>query len=100
MEDRKTTPWERTASTVIIEAAKLEHSREDSIKLYVSGVTFITKKATILKYPNTKLGRLVEMKHTQTEFYFDTDERAFREVLHFYRTGKLHIPGDMCAETF
>ena len=99
MEDRKTTPWERTASTAIIEAAKLEHSREDIIKLYVSGVTFITKKATILKYPNTKLGRLVEMKHTQTEFYFDTDERAFREVLHFYRTGKLHIPGDMCAET-
>ena len=89
MEDRKTTPWERTASTAIIEAAKLEHSREDIIKLYVSGVTFITKKATILKYPNTKLGRLVEMKHTQTEFYFDTDERAFCEVLHFYRTGKL-----------
>ena len=64
MEDRKTTPWERTASTVIIEAAKLEHSGEDIIKLYVSGVTFITKKATILKYPNNKLGRLVEMKHT------------------------------------
>lgn len=34
------------------------------------------------------------------EFYFDRQPRSFSSVIDFYRTGKLHLPDDLCVMSF
>lgn len=97
MEDEKKTTWVQNLTTI---TANTDNSQKDTVKLYISGVNFVTKRATILRYPNTKLGRLIEKKPKQKQFFFDTDERGFREILNYYRTSRLHIPPGVCSDEF
>lgn len=73
-------------------------SEEDNekITLNVSGHVVVTTKQTLLKYPQTKLGRLATNHHPQAVHYFDADVAVFREVMEYYRTGELHTPPNVC----
>ena len=74
------------------------------IIINVSGTRFVTTIATLQKFPNTQLGRLLEDEwqsiNSGEEIFFDADDDIFREVLRYHRTGELHTPSNMCAETF
>ena len=59
----------------------------DKIKLVVGGMTFVTCRSTLNKYPNTKLGRL-----TDDQYFFDRSWIMFDSILNYYRTGLLEKP--------
>ncbi|KAF6035846.1 hypothetical protein EB796_005844 [Bugula neritina] len=69
------------------------------IVINVSGRRFITTRETLSKYPHTTLGKLLS-DNEGTEYFFDADEEVFREVLRYHRTGELHVPQNMCYQTF
>ena len=70
------------------------------IVINVSGHLFVTTNDTLLKFPETKLGRLASESEDVQEHFFDADEDVFKEVLRYHRTGELHAPRNMCFETF
>lgn len=72
------------------------------IIINVSGSRFITTIATLQRFPNTRLGELLEdgSIHSGEEIFFDADDDIFREVLRYHRTGELHTPSNMCQQTF
>ncbi|XP_076452717.1 potassium voltage-gated channel protein Shaw-like [Babylonia areolata] len=73
-----------------------------SIILDVGGKKFRTTRATLMKLPNTRLGRLVQEKGQlrknsgMVEFFFDRNPKMMNSVLDLYRKGELHLPSSMC----
>jgi len=78
------------------------HEEEDEeylserVVLNVGGSKFEVTRKTLVKYPNTKLGKLFSKEniHLQKtdkngEFFFDRNPRIFEVILDFYRTGDL-----------
>uniref|UniRef100_UPI00398F117C delayed-rectifier potassium channel regulatory subunit KCNS2-like n=1 Tax=Pristiophorus japonicus TaxID=55135 RepID=UPI00398F117C len=77
---------------------------EDSeISVNVGGLKRRLRCRTLLRFPDTRLGRLLRCRSPESilqlcddyddgeqEFYFDRNPALFPHVLHFYRTGKLH----------
>lgn len=70
------------------------------IAFNVSGQHFTTTTETLSRFPETKLGLLVDQKENDEELFFDANEHVFKEVLRYYRTGELHAPPSMCAASF
>jgi len=66
------------------------------IKFNVGGKRFETWVSTLMKYPNTMLGAMVQPMNNplfpKEEIFFDRDPRAFEVILNFYRNGKLIVP--------
>ena len=80
------------------------------IKAYViidvGGERFQANRDSFLKYPNTRLGRLMKSSSIQEilslceeyipgnppEYFFDKNPENFPSVLQMYRTGDFHIP--------
>ena len=87
-----------------------EESAESNFKQYViidvGGERYQAGKDLFTRYPNTRLGKLVnssdvteiltlceEFVPGQTpEFFFDRNPECFGAVLEMYRSGKFHIP--------
>ncbi|CAG8659277.1 15025_t:CDS:2, partial [Funneliformis caledonium] len=78
----------------------------DRIILNVGGIKYETKKSTIAKYPNTRLGEIFNGNHkscltNKNEYFIDRNGYAFRYVLEYYRTGQIlwttsNEPGGCC----
>ena len=74
--------------------------------LDVGGERFKCYRKNILKYPNTRLGKLVSLENIEEilqlcdefipgnlpEYFFDRNPENFPSVLEMYRSGKFHIP--------
>ncbi|XP_028920020.1 potassium voltage-gated channel subfamily S member 2 [Ornithorhynchus anatinus] len=86
---------------------------EGEICINVGGLKQKLLPRTVLRFPETRLGRLLrcgsraailelcdDYDDSQGEYYFDRDPRLFPYVLHFYRTGKLHVTGQLCVFSF
>ena len=72
----------------------------------VGGERFQCSRKNILKYPNTRLGKLVSSDNIEEilqlcdeynpghppEYFFDRNPENFPSVLEMYRSGKFHIP--------
>lgn len=68
--------------------------------LTISGQQFVTTFSTLLKYPETKLGKLASLQPTVIKHYFEADIDIFKEIIKFYRTDKLHCPKNVCFSDF
>uniref|UniRef100_A0A3Q3GDU0 BTB domain-containing protein n=1 Tax=Labrus bergylta TaxID=56723 RepID=A0A3Q3GDU0_9LABR len=69
--------------------------QDELIILNVSGCRFQTWRTTLDRYPDTLLGSTEKdffYNEESKEYFFDRDPDAFRSILNFYRTGKLHYP--------
>ena len=79
-----------------------EHNHH--ITINVSGVKFVTTHKTLLKFPNTRLGKLATVSREnlmpRKDFFFDADDVVFREVLRYHRTGQMHMPPNICSKLF
>ncbi|XP_060766837.1 potassium voltage-gated channel subfamily D member 3-like [Neoarius graeffei] len=86
-------------------AAPRDHTKkqDELIILNVSGRRFQTWRTTLDRYPDTLLGSTEKeffYNEETKEYFFDRDPDAFRSVLNFYRTGKLHYPRHECISAY
>ncbi|CAG2194682.1 KCNC1 [Mytilus edulis] len=74
----------------------------EKVIINVGGQTFVTKRSTLQRYPDTKLANISETcEHfdiTTEVYYFDRNPLIFQSVLDYYRTGKLHFLSNICVE--
>ncbi|XP_073508174.1 A-type voltage-gated potassium channel KCND2 isoform X2 [Phyllobates terribilis] len=78
-------------------------SQDSLIVLNVSGTRFQTWRNTLERYPDTLLGsteRDFFFNQDTGEYFFDRDPDIFRNILNFYRTGKLHYPRHECIAAY
>ena len=77
--------------------------QDEMIVLNVSGRHFQTWRSTLDRFPDTLLGSSEKdffYDEHANEYFFDRDPDAFRSVLNFYRTGKLHYPRCECIQAY
>ncbi|GCB73488.1 hypothetical protein scyTo_0002571 [Scyliorhinus torazame] len=77
--------------------------QDELIILNVSGRRFQTWKNTLERFPDTLLGSTEKeffFHEESKEYFFDRDPDIFRNVLNFYRTGKLHYPRHECISAY
>lgn len=88
-------------------------SEEDQIHLNVGGVRHEVHPDTLLRFPHTRLARLLRCQSeasilelcddyspTEKEYYFDRNPRVFLCVLNFYNTGQIHMMEELCVFSF
>ncbi|KAM9799996.1 potassium voltage-gated channel subfamily D member 3-like isoform X2 [Syngnathus typhle] len=96
--------WMPIASCPMPVAPRDHRRRQDElIVLNVSGRRFQTWRTTLDRYPDTLLGSSEKdffYNEETKEYFFDRDPDAFRSILNFYRTGKLHYPRHECISAY
>ncbi|KAJ8258386.1 hypothetical protein COCON_G00173980 [Conger conger] len=96
--------WMPVANCPMPLAPREQSKRQDEfIILNVSGRRFQTWRTTLDRYPDTLLGSSEKeffYNEETKEYFFDRDPDAFRSVLNFYRTGKLHYPRYECISAY
>ncbi|XP_061689579.1 potassium voltage-gated channel subfamily S member 1-like isoform X3 [Syngnathoides biaculeatus] len=86
---------------------------EGVVHVNVGGLRRSVRCCALSKFPDTRLGKLPACRSEEEilqvcddydaqrkEFYFDRDPATFPYVLHFYRTGRLHVMEDLCVFCF
>ncbi|XP_001362177.1 potassium voltage-gated channel subfamily S member 3 [Monodelphis domestica] len=86
---------------------------EELVNLNVGGFRQSVGQSTLLRFPHTRLGRLLtchseeailelcdDYSVAEKEYYFDRNPSLFRYVLNFYYTGKLHVMEELCVFSF
>ncbi|XP_042354135.1 potassium voltage-gated channel subfamily D member 3-like [Plectropomus leopardus] len=96
--------WMPVANCPMPVAPRDNSKRQDElIILNVSGRRFQTWRTTLDRYPDTLLGSSEKdffYNEEIKEYFFDRDPDAFRSILNFYRTGKLHYPRHECISAY
>uniref|UniRef100_H3CNK5 Potassium voltage-gated channel subfamily D member 3 n=1 Tax=Tetraodon nigroviridis TaxID=99883 RepID=H3CNK5_TETNG len=96
--------WMPVANCPMPVAPRDNRKRQDElIVLNVSGRRFQTWRTTLDRYPDTLLGSSEKdffFNEESKEYFFDRDPDAFRSILNFYRTGKLHYPRHECISAY
>ncbi|XP_035005041.1 potassium voltage-gated channel subfamily D member 3 [Hippoglossus stenolepis] len=96
--------WMPVANCPMPVAPMDNRKRQDElIILNVSGRRFQTWRTTLDRYPDTLLGSSEKdffYNEEIKEYFFDRDPDAFRSILNFYRTGKLHYPRHECISAY
>lgn len=75
----------------------------EKLTLNVSGRHYDAWLQTIERFPDTLLGseeREYFRDADTGEYFFDRDPDLFRYILNFYRTGRIHLPRDVCFTAF
>ncbi|KAJ8333049.1 hypothetical protein SKAU_G00419450 [Synaphobranchus kaupii] len=83
------------------------------LNLNVGGFKQRVEHSTLLRFPQTRLARLLGCRSedailelcddysvAEQEYYFDRNPRFFRYVLNFYHTGKIHLMEELCIISF
>ncbi|KAF7666628.1 hypothetical protein LDENG_00096930 [Lucifuga dentata] len=96
--------WMPVANCPMPVAPRDNSKRKDELLiLNVSGRRFQTWRTTLDRYPDTLLGSSEKeffYNEETKEYFFDRDPDAFRSILNFYRTGKLHYPRHDCISAY
>ncbi len=82
--------------------------RKDRVVINVGGMRHITYRSTLRNVPDTRLSWLADSSAFHSadydaetgEFFFDRHPAVFSHVLNYYRTGKLHVPYDVCGPLY
>ena len=75
----------------------------EKLTLNVSGRHYEAWLQTIERFPDTLLGseeREYFRDANTGEYFFDRDPDLFRYILNYYRTGRIHMPRDVCFTAF
>jgi len=79
-------------------------TNDKRLTINVSGIKFQTWQSTLLRFPNSLLGRADAMKEfyddQRNEYFLDRDPYLFKFVLNYYRFGKLHCSQEDCPAAF
>lgn len=82
--------------------------RKDRVVINVGGIRHITYRTTLRNVPDTRLSWLADSSASHSadydaetgEFFFDRHPSVFSHILNYYRTGKLHVPYDVCGPLY
>uniref|UniRef100_G3SSN0 Delayed-rectifier potassium channel regulatory subunit KCNS1 n=1 Tax=Loxodonta africana TaxID=9785 RepID=G3SSN0_LOXAF len=87
--------------------------RDEVLRVNVGGVRRRLSASSVARFPGTRLGRLQAATSEEQarrlcddydavarEFYFDRHPGFFLVLLHFYRTGRLHLLDELCVFAF
>ncbi|XP_075383895.1 delayed-rectifier potassium channel regulatory subunit KCNS1 [Tenrec ecaudatus] len=87
--------------------------RDEALRVNVGGVRRLLSACALARFPGTRLGRLQAARSEEQarglcddydaaarEFYFDRHPGFFLGLLHFYRTGRLHVLDELCVFAF
>uniref|UniRef100_K7FHM3 Potassium voltage-gated channel subfamily V member 1 n=1 Tax=Pelodiscus sinensis TaxID=13735 RepID=K7FHM3_PELSI len=90
----------------------------DCFTINVGGSRFVLSQQTLSCYPDTRLGKLAvvvsaardvasgllelcdDANLVENEYFFDRSSQAFRYILNYYQTGRLHVMEQLCALSF
>uniref|UniRef100_A0A3P8TTM4 Potassium voltage-gated channel, delayed-rectifier, subfamily S, member 3b n=1 Tax=Amphiprion percula TaxID=161767 RepID=A0A3P8TTM4_AMPPE len=88
-------------------------NEEDQVHLNVGGARHEVDPDTLLRFPHTRLARLLRCQSeaailelcddyspAEREYYFDRNPRVFLCVLNFYHTGRIHMMEELCVFSF
>ncbi|XP_074471893.1 delayed-rectifier potassium channel regulatory subunit KCNS3-like [Sebastes fasciatus] len=88
-------------------------NEEDQVHLNVGGVQHQVDPDMLLRFPHTRLARLLccqneasilelcdDYSPSEKEFYFDRNPSVFLCVLNFYHTGRIHMMEEVCVYSF
>ncbi|XP_037607485.1 potassium voltage-gated channel subfamily S member 3b [Sebastes umbrosus] len=88
-------------------------NEEDQVHLNVGGVQHQVDPDMLLRFPHTRLARLLccqneasilelcdDYSPSKKEFYFDRNPSVFLCVLNFYHTGRIHMMEEVCVFSF
>nr|XP_057913634.1 potassium voltage-gated channel subfamily S member 3-like [Doryrhamphus excisus]XP_057913635.1 potassium voltage-gated channel subfamily S member 3-like [Doryrhamphus excisus] len=86
---------------------------EHQLHLNVGGLRYEVDGDMLLRFPHTRLARLLccrseasilelcdDYSAADQEYYFDRNPRVFLCVLNYYKTGRLHMLEDLCVFSF
>uniref|UniRef100_A0A7N9I9F7 Delayed-rectifier potassium channel regulatory subunit KCNS1 n=1 Tax=Macaca fascicularis TaxID=9541 RepID=A0A7N9I9F7_MACFA len=85
---------------------------DEALRVNVGGVRRLLSARALARFPGTRLGRLQAAASEEQarlcddydaaarEFYFDRHPGFFLGLLHFYRTGHLHVLDELCVFAF
>ena len=82
--------------------------RKDKVVVNVGGQRHVTYRSTLRNVPDTRLSWLADGSAVHSadydketgEFFFDRHPVVFSHILNYYRTGKLHVPYDVCGPLY
>jgi len=97
--------WIPIAKTAMPSSPCVQTNRrsDERVKINVSGRRFEVWRNTLEKYPDTLLGSNEKeffLNEETQEYFFDRDPDTFKNILNFYRTGKLHYPRHECVSSY
>lgn len=101
-----TTPRKSTNSTNFTDSMNPRGLAKDRVIINVGGYRHETLLSTLKVVPDSRLAWIAEHASSQadyepeTEFFFDRHPGVFASILNYYRTGKLHCPGEVCGPLF
>lgn len=75
----------------------------EKLALNVSGRHYEAWLQTVERFPDTLLGSAEReyFRDADTgQYFFDRDPDLFRYILNYYRTGRIHMPRDVCFTAF
>ncbi|TNN76178.1 Potassium voltage-gated channel subfamily S member 3 [Liparis tanakae] len=88
-------------------------NEEDQVHLNVGGVRHEVDPSMLLRFPHTRLARLLccqseatilelcdDYSPSEKEYYFDRNPHVFLCVLNFYHTGRIHMMEEVCVFSF
>lgn len=76
-----------------------DYAAKGRIRIISRGQMYEVERATLLRYPETKLNEIIRRSQTsKTEFYFNRDPEIINCILNFYATGELHFRHSMCKD--
>eukprot|EP00795_Rhopilema_esculentum_P011582 gene11582-21819_t len=82
--------------------------RKDKVIINVGGQRHVTYRSTLRNVPDTRLSWLADGPAIHSadydretgEYFFDRHPSVFSHILNYYRTGKLHVPYDVCGPLY
>lgn len=89
-------------------SSSLLAKRKDKVVVNVGGQRHVTYRSTLRNVPDTRLSWLADGSAVHSadydketgEFFFDRHPVVFSHILNYYRTGKLHVPYDVCGPLY
>lgn len=94
-------------TSIVPKLSSVGRRNENRICINVGGRKFETYKTTLKAIPDTRLSWLSENRSLNPDFdpstgeyFFDRHPGMFQMILNYYRTGKLHVPMDVCGPAF
>ena len=74
----------------------------NTLRINISGTIFQVEPTTLLRFPDSRLGKLVsgEKPTDKKTYFFDQDATLFGHILRCYRSGEVHVPSLICPREF